>query len=118
MDEQTQGIEGGVLPLQRPDHIQWCREQVDMLNEGGVWGVPRSGLVFVKTGDNSIALIAREPEGRGELRAWQDADYRSIRDHMKAAGIEVSDRTASTIVERVGGEPCDCLNCRMERGDA
>ena len=102
-------MEWGVLPLQNPEHIHWCRSVIDAVAEGGIWGVPRSGLIFVKTGPNEIALVAREPEGEGELRAYQDHDYRSIRDHMAAAGIEVTDRTASTIVNRVD---CDCVNCQ------
>lgn len=26
--------------------IAWCKSTVDMLKDGGVWGIPRSGTVF------------------------------------------------------------------------
>lgn len=80
-----------VLPVQNLEHLGWCREMVDSMKEGGVWGVPRSGLLFVKNGPDSLALIAREP-GEPELRAVQDDDFRSIRDHMEAVGISVGDK--------------------------
>lgn len=30
-----------------PEHIlAWCRQHVAMIHDGGVWGIPRSGLIF------------------------------------------------------------------------
>lgn len=85
------------LPLQNLEHINWSRRHVDSMADGGTWGVPRSGLLFVKTGPDSLALIVKAaPDEVGlpdEFRAFQDDDYRSIKAHMLVAGIEVTDRT-------------------------
>lgn len=30
-----------------PDHIlEWCRQHVAMIADGGIWGIPRSGIAF------------------------------------------------------------------------
>lgn len=29
-----------------PAVLNWCRNLVDTLRDGGVWGIPRSGIVF------------------------------------------------------------------------
>lgn len=30
-----------------PDHIlAWCRQHLALIKDGGVWGIPRSGLIF------------------------------------------------------------------------
>ena len=68
--------------------------------EGGTWGVPRSGLIFVREGP-ALALTARMPwmegmpEGAEELHTYQQGDYELIKQHFEAAGIPVVDRTAA-----------------------
>ena len=44
-----------------PEHIlEWCRNLVRTLTDGGVWGIPRSGTVFRvdKTNQKLILLTA------------------------------------------------------------
>lgn len=84
--------------------LAWCRAHYAMMNEGGVWGVPRSGLIFQKN-DGALVLVNRMPwtdelaqaaaDGLDvpataeELRAYQDSDYELIRGRFEAAGITV-----------------------------
>ena len=77
-------------------HIEWCRAQHAMLREGGVWAVPRSGMIFTKRGDRFVLTLEMPwlPEMEGtitvaELREQQNAEYESIREHFAVAGIEV-----------------------------
>lgn len=93
---------------QNPAFIAWCRGIFSSLNEGGIWGVPRSGLVFQKF-EGRLELIERMPylpemaeaARAGEdvpptaeaLLAYQGQDFTAIREHFRAAGIEVTDRT-------------------------
>ena len=88
--------------------IAWCEGMFASLVEGGVWGVPRSGLVFQKRA-GGLALIQRMPylpelgvaAAAGEdvpvsadaLLAYQDQDFAAIREHFRAAGVEVTDET-------------------------
>ncbi len=89
--------------------IEWSRGLLATLNTGGVWCVPRSGLIFTKTGEKSMELRVLMPfspemayaadEGRDapgteeDLLEWQMVDYRCIAERFRAAGIEVSDKT-------------------------
>lgn len=47
-----------------PDHIlAWCRQHVGMINDGGVWGIPRSNLVFkIDHKQKRLILTAGNPE--------------------------------------------------------
>ena len=38
---------------------QWCLMMFRSLKVGGVWGVPRSGLIFTRTGEDTLALTTR-----------------------------------------------------------
>lgn len=84
-----------------PEHVAWCRAQVEMLKIGGVWGIPRSGLIFTRTGEDELTLTARMPwmpemEGvitREELVEQQQAEYELNRRYFGAAGIDVIDGT-------------------------
>jgi hypothetical protein len=85
--------------------VGWGYDLFHSLADGGVWGVPRSGLVFQRRGE-ALALTERMPylpeiaeaaaEGRdvpasaAELREYQDHDFAVIRDYFAAAGIEVT----------------------------
>ena len=79
---------------------QWCLNLFNLLNEGGTWGVPRSGLVFVKRGDK-LVLTARMPwmpEMKGllteaELHEQQDEELRVNRQFFGEAGVEVVDES-------------------------
>jgi hypothetical protein len=77
-----------------PEFQAWCTQMYRMLREGGVWGIPRNGLVFQKQGDG-LVLISKMPHVEGmepspeELAAYQEDEYRLIKDHFEAAGIPV-----------------------------
>jgi hypothetical protein len=79
-----------------PAHIAWSREHFRIMAIGGIWGVPRSGLVFTKTDDKSLKLTERMPYfdempmSEEEFVAYQDGDFQAIAEHFRAAGIEVT----------------------------
>lgn len=82
----------------------WCVMRFSMMRDGGVWAVPRSGLIFTRRG-LELVLTARMPwteaiaeaaeAGRdvpanaGALVSYQRADYELIRSRFEAAGIPV-----------------------------
>lgn len=79
------------------DVIEWCRSMFYSLKVGGVWGVPRSGLVFTRTADNVLTLTEQlertdHMSGSDRLlwREYQQADYIDIAEHFRASGIEVA----------------------------
>ena len=91
---------GIILPDPPPDtdHDEWCRRTFAMVRDGGVWAIPRSGLVFRKdAGARRFTLIARMPwapelEGRitaEQLLEQQEAEYEATREAFEHAGIEV-----------------------------
>ncbi len=79
-----------------PAMVEWCGRHFDMIREGGVWAIPRSGMVFSKRGGR-LELVAAMPwipemEGtitREELRAQQTLEFSAVRRHFGAAGIDV-----------------------------
>lgn len=79
-----------------PAHLAWCRMHFDMLKEGGVWGIPRSGLMFRKEAGKLVlfAEMPWMPEMEGtitpeELREQQDEEFEANRRHFGAVGIDV-----------------------------
>lgn len=70
----------------------WCRRTFDSLKVGGVWGVPRSGLIFTRTGEDTLALTDKMPPV-GPPYEDADDDYAVIARHMADAGITVTDET-------------------------
>ena len=87
------------------EHVQWCRNLFESLNDNGIWGLPACGLVFRKVGAE-LVLIDRLPHNAAmpmtpeELRQYQESEYENNRQHFEAAGIKVrkienkSDNTA------------------------
>ena len=79
---------------------QWCRNLFNSLTEGGVWGIPRSGLMFRKQ-DGKLVLYERMPwmaEMDGVisefgLRLQQDRELDDNRRYFGEAGIEIIDET-------------------------
>jgi IMP dehydrogenase/GMP reductase len=81
----------------RPDDpaaVEWARMHWAMLAEGGIWGLPRSGLTFRKL-DGRLVLLDRMPWSEGmplsqeELREYQDDDFAGVRLMYAQLGIEV-----------------------------
>lgn len=79
--------------------VEWSRQQFHMLKIGGVWGVPRSGLVFTRTGDKHLALTGVMPHDPAmgitprQLFDQQAEEFQGIQRYMKLAGITVYDTT-------------------------
>jgi hypothetical protein len=74
--------------------IEWSANQFRLLNEGGVWGVPRSGLLWQRRGDelvliNRMPWMEEMPITPEQLKEQQDADVKIIAEHMRAAGVQV-----------------------------
>jgi hypothetical protein len=76
------------------DHIKWSRELFERIAEGGVWGIPRSGLVFNRRG-NVLVLVARMPHvpqmpiSVEQLDEQQKREFADVKRHFEAAGIKV-----------------------------
>ena len=79
-------------------HTQWCRNLFNMLAEGGTWGIPRSGLIFNRRGDQ-LVLVNRMPHDPDmpmaavELARQQQSDYRAVKREFAKADITVIDLT-------------------------
>jgi hypothetical protein len=75
-------------------HVAWCGQFFESLNEGGVWGIPRAGLIFTKMG-RELVLTEVMPWEEGmpvtadELKEQQRKELDANRAHFKAAGVEV-----------------------------
>lgn len=86
-----------MTPL-NPDHVEWCRQTFRTMQDGGSWGIPRSGLIFNKRG-NALVLVAVMPHDPAmpvtaeQLREQQTSDYQGTVLHFGAAGIAVTDAT-------------------------
>jgi hypothetical protein len=80
---------------------QWSKNLFASLNEGGVWGVPRSGLMFRKRGKEFV-LFARMPHMKEmpitarQLRRQQNSDFAIIREKFAEAGIKVRKEVVMT----------------------
>lgn len=85
------------------EDLAWCRSQFDLLADGGIWGVPRSGLIFQRRA-GALVLMNRipfsemagaaelgldVPRTEAELVDYQDRDFDAIAGRFRAAGIEV-----------------------------
>ena len=90
-------------------HAQWCRMVVRMLKPGGQWGVPRSGLVFTKTGEDELTLTERldfisgvEDITPADVAFWQQGDFETISFYMGQAGVTILDKTEPPIESNDG----------------
>ena len=77
-----------------PAHVEWSRRHFATMKDGGVWGVPRSGLIFQRR-DGELVLIDRMPHTEEmpvtpeQLAEQQRSDIAVITAHFGAAGIVV-----------------------------
>jgi hypothetical protein len=74
----------------------WASNLWNMISDGGIWGVPRCGLMYRKEeAAMQLVLFARMPweedmPGTPEaLLSYQDQDHAGIRDMFAAIGVEV-----------------------------
>lgn len=77
---------------------QWCRDTFDIVANGGIWLVPRSGLTFRKNGEDTLTLESRDgmPDAVIDPELWkayQEDDFQVIKLHLEGAGISVFDTT-------------------------
>jgi hypothetical protein len=75
-------------------HAGWCRTLFDRLNEGGVWAVPRSGVIFQKRGNEFVLIqkmphMAEMPITPEQLAEQQESEFQTVRKHFAEAGIPV-----------------------------
>jgi hypothetical protein len=66
-----------------PEHVlDWCRNLVAALRDGGVWGIPRSGIVFrVDKKNQQLILTTGEPDDEDFLatkRVFKQIGWRVI----------------------------------------
>lgn len=52
-------------------HVEWSRRHFGMMANHGTWAVPRSGLIFTKTDENTLTLTARMPWNEGIAHSAQ-----------------------------------------------
>jgi hypothetical protein len=71
------------------DYSGWCRKQFNLLNDGGRWTVPRSGLTFQRR-SKQLVLVDRAP---GFDVGYQQEDYETIKRQFATADIEVTNET-------------------------
>ena len=93
-------------PAVTQSELEWCARQWAMIRDGGVWGIPRSGLILVKReASRTFAVTARmplmpgmvtfegEPLTAEQLREQQDAEIAGLRARFERVGIQVVDET-------------------------
>jgi len=79
----------------KSEHIAWCRQTFDMIKDGGIWGIPRSGLIFKKTGPAQLTLVDQMPWSKdmpisqAQLLMQQNSEFVDTVRYFGAAGIEV-----------------------------
>lgn len=78
--------------------VSWCLQTFKMLAVGGVWGVPRSGLIFRKSEEPLVMELQSVmpydesmPLSEEEFHEYQHDDFNVIKYAFKQAGIEVRD---------------------------
>jgi hypothetical protein len=76
------------------EEIDWCRGMFDRLAPGGVWGIPRSGMVFEKR-DGALVLVAQMPHmpempiTEEQLVEQQESEFNGVRENFGKAGVVV-----------------------------
>jgi hypothetical protein len=64
-----------------PQNVAWQKKLLDTLKIGGVWGVPRNGMMVRKTGANSVEITRPADDVEDEI---------VIRTHIEAAGYKIA----------------------------
>lgn len=75
--------------MSQPDPIAWSRQMFATLADGGIWALPRSGLVFRKDG-KALVLQAKLP---GDFPVDQEEDFECIKRHFADIGVPVRKET-------------------------
>jgi hypothetical protein len=74
----------------RTTDADWCRWMMRSLALGGVWGVPRSGLTFTKTAEDTLTLTSKVAMAMPGFSEFQDDDYAVIKQKFEEAGYKVN----------------------------
>jgi hypothetical protein len=96
MDKTYNVVIGDNFDRSNVDH--WCRQMWNSLNEGGRWGIPRSGLIFAKQ-NGQLVLVAEMPHmaempiTAEQLKFQQDSDFNATVDHFGRVGVKVVRQT-------------------------
>jgi len=79
-----------------PAHVEWSGRLFATMKDGGIWGVPRSGIIFQRQGEE-LVLTTRIPYTEElsvtpeQFDQQQQADFDVVKAHFEAAGIRVRD---------------------------
>lgn len=66
-----------------PDHIlAWCRNHLAVIQDGGVWGIPRSGTIFKVDHKNKRLILMTAGNDAGD-------DFRATRHVFRYIGWTV-----------------------------
>lgn len=78
--------------------VGWLAEMWDMLRDRGVWGVPRSGVVFQKReAERELRVVARMPHDPAmsitpeQLAEQQQSEVDGLRARFEVLGITVTE---------------------------
>lgn len=72
-------------------HADWCNLQWLSVKMGGLWIVPRSGLILTKTPEGfNLTGIEKIFEGK-RFADYQRSDFDCIKSHFAAADLKVTD---------------------------
>lgn len=81
-----------------PSHIAWMKRLFQSLNDGGMWGIPRSGLAFRRDGE-AMVLASFTPTDSPHIMAAQQEEFRQVQQHLAASNIEVRDETGLMLLD-------------------
>lgn len=79
--------------------IEWTKNAVHTITIGGVWMIPRSGITFTRTDENTLALTDRMPHMPDMIitpdQLWdiQTEDFECVALRARAAGFTCTDNT-------------------------
>lgn len=85
--------------MSEAEHVEWCKTMFAMLDDGGMWGIPRSGLIFRKRGaelvlTSSMPYDPAMPITEAQFIEQQAHEFDSVQRHFAAAGISVTKEEA------------------------
>lgn len=70
------------------DHGKWCRDMHKLIAHGGLWGLPRTGLVFRKTGNVLIWVGVIPPKLKlDDLDAAREHEFETNLKNFSNAGV-------------------------------
>lgn len=83
------------------DNAKWCLNLYNMLNDNGLWAIPRSGMIIAKRPGGLMELVMFIPHedampiSAEELLEQQRGEWQEFCKHCKTAGIKTRDKTGT-----------------------